>query len=110
MLPIRVLDEARHDLMDALAYYREEDDALAERFAARYIAVVERCREFPDAGTRITALPKRHAGKDVRRFLLGDFPYKVIAARLPTSLVVIAVAHERRKPGFWRPRLAKVTP
>jgi hypothetical protein len=38
------------------------------------------------------------------------FPYAVYIAYLPLELVVVAVAHQHRKPGYWRKRLARVTP
>ena len=42
-----------------------------------------------------------------RRYLMKRFPYFVVyrALELSNKLQVIAVAHERRKPGYWRPRL-----
>ena len=41
----------------------------------------------------------------VRRLLLRQFPYKVLIVNLPDQLVVIAFAHVRRKPGYWRERI-----
>lgn len=45
---------------------------------------------------------------DVRRFLTDRFPYAVVLARLEDDLVVIALHHQHRKPGYWKRRLAKV--
>jgi hypothetical protein len=53
---------------------------------------------------RVRGLPVRY---EVRRFLLGRFPYAVYIAYLPLELLIVAVAHQHRKPGYWRKRLAK---
>jgi len=34
------------------------------------------------------------------------FPFLIVYAMLGDQLVVIAVAHTSRKPGYWRERLA----
>ena len=41
----------------------------------------------------------------VRRFLLHQFPYKVLIVNLPDQIVVIAFAHAKRKPGYWLKRI-----
>jgi hypothetical protein len=35
-------------------------------------------------------------------------PYLVVYAILPDQIVVLAVAHTSRKPGYWRERLAEL--
>jgi hypothetical protein len=47
-------------------------------------------------------------GKGVRRCLLARFPYLVIYAPLPGELLVLAVGHQHRRPGYWRERLAEL--
>jgi plasmid stabilization system protein ParE len=42
-----------------------------------------------------------------RRIRLPHFPYLVIFRAVGDSLEVIAVAHGRRRPGYWRQRLTK---
>lgn len=41
----------------------------------------------------------------VRRFLLRQFPYKVLIVNLSDQIVVIAFAHAKRKPGYWLERI-----
>ena len=40
-----------------------------------------------------------------RRYLMRRFPYLVVYRATPDKLQVIAVAHGKRKPGYWRNRL-----
>jgi toxin ParE2 len=54
--------------------------------------------------TMPTAWPP--SGGETRKCLLTRFPYLVIVALLPGELLVLAVGHQHRKPGYWRERLA----
>jgi toxin ParE1/3/4 len=40
-----------------------------------------------------------------KRCLVKKFPYLVIFYEMPDCLLVVAVAHGRRKPGYWRRRV-----
>ena len=104
MKTLRVLDEARHEFADALRYYRRQAPAFAQALATEYRAIVRHAREFPDAGTR----EEVSASVPVRRFLLRQFPYKVVTAHLPDQVVVLAFAHHARRPGYWQGRIKKV--
>jgi toxin ParE1/3/4 len=44
---------------------------------------------------------------DTRRALLKRFPFLVVFRERNSRIEVIAVAHGRRRPGYWRKRLAK---
>lgn len=33
--------------------------------------------------------------------VVRGFPYRILYALLPDALVILAYAHERRKPGYW---------
>jgi hypothetical protein len=59
---------------------------------------------FPHAATQITQI-RSHV---VRRFLLDRFPFALVVVVREHDLVVVAFHHQRRKPGYWKPRLAKV--
>ena len=52
----------------------------------------------------------RAPGFHVRRCLLDRFEHAVVFALIDDEIVILAVHHQRRKPGYWKPRLAKVRP
>jgi plasmid stabilization system protein ParE len=54
-------------------------------------------RKYPRMGT--------DAGNNLRRAILTRFPYSVIYAVEPSSILIIAVAHHRRLPGYWKDRI-----
>jgi hypothetical protein len=41
----------------------------------------------------------------VRRRAVQRFPYHVVYLELPTHIRILAIAHDRRKPGYWNDRL-----
>jgi len=47
------------------------------------------------------------SGADLRKCLLSRFPYMVIYAPLPDEVLVLAVGHQHRQPGYWRDCLVK---
>lgn len=110
MLPYRVLREARRELLEAALWYKQGDGLdVARNFGAQYRAQVQRARQVPRSGHLVEEMPA-DIGFEVRRFLFERFPYAAIVALLAEELVVIAVAHQRRRPRYWSRRLAKVTP
>ncbi len=40
-------------------------------------------------------------GESTRRFLLNKFPYSVIYSASENTIQVLAVMHNRKKPGYW---------
>ena len=42
---------------------------------------------------------------ETRRYLLKRFPYALIYLESPKKITIVAVAHCKRKPGYWKDRL-----
>lgn len=42
---------------------------------------------------------------EIRVFRFRVFPYSLIISVEPDALLVLAVAHARRRPGYWRDRI-----
>jgi len=88
--------EASLEFLAAADFYENEVPGLGEGF----ISEVE----------RITALIESHPaiGKPIdevfRRAVLVRFPFSVIYSAESNKLWVIAVAHQRRRPGYWHGR------
>lgn len=110
MLEVRVLHQARRELIESARWYKQQDGlALARDFGARYREQLLRARQMPQTGHLVAGLPP-DIDFEVRRFLLERFPHALFIARLPDELVVVAIAHQHRRPGYWHKRLAKVKP
>jgi hypothetical protein len=69
--------------------------------AQRFVA------ELDHAVAQIVAAPQQWPAylHGTRFFRLHHFPYLVVFQESATSVQVIAVAHDKRRPGYWRRRL-----
>ena len=83
----------------AALYYAERDPAVAQRFVAAVEDAIDRILDSP---TRWRVLDE-----DVRRCLTRVFPYGVLYTIEPEFVLVVAVMHCSREPGYWRRRVAK---
>jgi plasmid stabilization system protein ParE len=89
--------EAESDLREAAGYYRERAGvALALAFFAEFEHSINLLLQHPLLG----ALWLR--GK--RRLVMKHFPYSVIYTVAAQEIQVLAVAHQSRRPGYWRKR------
>jgi plasmid stabilization system protein ParE len=88
--------DAEAELEDASLFYESRMPGLGKSFAAEVRRTIYLIREFPDAGSPI--------GHTRRRVLVARFPYSVVYRRDPDSVVIVALAHQRRRPGYWRQR------
>jgi plasmid stabilization system protein ParE len=70
---------------------------VAERFAAEVRQALRHLEQFPDTGAFVTGV----ADPDVRKLPIHNFPYHLIFIRLPHHISVLAIAHDRRRPGYW---------
>jgi plasmid stabilization system protein ParE len=96
-LSLEFLDEALEEAEEAVRGYAKRSPGAAAAFVEELDRAVAEIQRAPG-----TWPPYDH---DTRRFLLGRFPYSVVYRSEAHRLVVIAVAHAHRRPGYWRERL-----
>jgi len=55
----------------------------------------------------VAASPRRWPNylHGTRKYVLDRFPYSVVYRELPSVIQVLAIAHGRRRPGYWKNRL-----
>ena len=80
----------------AASWYRERSAKAAAAFEA----------EIAHAMERIAGAPDRYPPyiDESRRILLRRFPYSIVYRLNTDSIEIVAVAHWRRRPGYWRHR------
>ncbi len=89
--------EARSEFFEAVEFYANESTSLAERFIS----------EFEAATEEISLHPNRYR-KTRRRSRLKEFrifPYYLVYRVLDDIIKIDAVAHDKRKPGYWKKRI-----
>lgn len=100
--PLRVEPEAADELAAAAARYELESPGLGLALIAAVREEFSRLQQFPRVGTLVPKIPKKLSVR--RRLLTRRFPFGIVYMDLDPELVVIAIAHTSRKPGYWRSR------
>jgi toxin ParE1/3/4 len=88
--------EALAELQAQAVFYEGRIAGLGERFTAQVEVAVSLAVSMPGIGS-----PYRHG---TRRVFPKDFPHSVVYREMADSLVILAVAPFKRKPGYWRRR------
>ncbi len=91
--------DARSEFFAAIEYYEECQAGLGRRFRETV--------EFAVRSIETSPFRYRILHTPFRRYLLPKFPYAIIFSVEPDFILVIAVAHVKRKPGYWNDRLEK---
>jgi hypothetical protein len=73
-------------------------DELSNEVRLVTVSLEEHAEAFPIAHDSPT-------GEDVRQARVHRFPYRLVFFVEGESVLVVAVAHLRRRPGYWRERL-----
>jgi hypothetical protein len=89
--------EARQEYLEGAAFYERTRPGLGAAFTFEIEATIERIVESP-ARWRIIE-------QDVRRCLAHTFPYGILYTIEGDSVLIVAVMHLRRRPGYWLDRL-----
>ncbi len=97
MIEVVIASSAEEDFAEALTWYAERSIPAAEGFEA----------EFERALETIAAAPERFpcCDDEHRFYLMRRYPFQVMFREEGDErIVVIAVAHAKRKPRFWEDR------
>lgn len=104
MSVVRLSPEAVDELVEAALWYRARRPGLEVEFLAEVERVLPLIERSPASFPRLLDVP---ADLVIRRTLLPRFPYAVVFIDLGTELWVLAVAHAKRRPGYWLNRVAR---
>ncbi|MBI1422098.1 MAG: hypothetical protein GC149_01445 [Gammaproteobacteria bacterium] len=96
-MDIRLTPSARKEVNEVADFYEANRPGLGTEFTDEFDLVYERIKLHPHAGT-----PFRNT---YRQQLLNRFPYTVYYSISENEIVIFAVAHQHRKPGYWSGRV-----
>lgn len=94
------LEPAQIEFEQAVTYYNEKQPGLGYDFAEEVASTIARIMNFPEAWPRLS--------KRTRRCRTKRFPYGVVYQIRDDKILVVAVAHLRRKPFYWRQRVRSI--
>lgn len=101
MIPIRFVTPARRELSKDAAWYNQREPGLGEKLVDAVRRALQRIVDDPESHPKETSARWR---RNIRRCPIAVFPYQVIFEIRSTELVVLAVAHAKRRPGYWNRR------
>lgn len=102
MRSVRITEQAAEEALAAAAWYEQEHPGLGIEFAHAVDAALALLEE---AIVPLANMPGQAGARGAKRFVLKRFPYDIVVRELPDKILVIAIAHHARRPGYWRTRL-----
>jgi plasmid stabilization system protein ParE len=94
----RFLPAAEVELLKEVAYYSNVSDGLGIKFAHAVESAVKNAVSNPSSGA---PSPKGTRSRPVK-----GFPFSVVYRASDTEILVVALMHHRRVPGYWANRIA----
>jgi hypothetical protein len=94
------LEPEQIELEEAVQYYNEQRPELGYDFATEVAATIVRILKYREAWSKLS--------KRTRRCRTKRFPYGVVYQTQGDKILMVAVAHLRRKPRYWRTRVKSI--
>jgi plasmid stabilization system protein ParE len=94
---IRFHPAARRELTEVAQYYDRESPGIGKSFVREAERAINTLAERPRLG-----VPMQN--NRLRQWPLRRFPYYLIYVLEGDDLIVLAVAHQKRRPGYWEGR------
>ena len=85
---------AERDIADAFVWYRARNALAADGFRSEVFDTIDRIADAP--------LGRPADADGNRNRVLKRFPYSVFYEVQGSEVIILAVAHHRRKPSYWR--------
>lgn len=97
-MPIRFHPGAANDLASAGDWYERQLPGLAVELSDEVDRALDAIAEQPSTWP---LWPRVDVAMGVRRFLLPRFPFAIGYVVEGDAITVLAIAHLRRRPGYW---------
>jgi plasmid stabilization system protein ParE len=96
MIGYRFLPPAEEEMIEASEFYEARSEGLGFEYLDDVQRIIDLVREHPKIGQSISG--------GFRRAVLQRFPFFIIYSEERAEIVIVAVAHAKRRPGYWRVR------
>ncbi|MBX3243368.1 MAG: type II toxin-antitoxin system RelE/ParE family toxin [Acidobacteria bacterium] len=88
--------EAEDEFNEAIDFYDACEDGLGTSFAVNIFLAIDRILAFPSSYPIV--------GNNIRRCLCNKFPHSIIYEVHNQQVMILAIAHQSRKPNYWEER------
>lgn len=93
MKPLQISEPASLELTEAVRWYEERRPGWGTKLFEAVSQVFDVIEHFPESGERRRAT--------ARQLPVRGFPFLVVYRIRPHDVYVVAVAHAKRRPGYW---------
>lgn len=97
-MSVRFHEPASEEFRAAVSWYETRRRGLGAEFFDAIVTTVSLIGSQPEIGSAVLNDSR------TRRILVQSFPYQVVYRIRPGELVVVAVAHLKRHPDYWKHR------
>lgn len=91
--------DAEREFIEASRYYETQVPGLGESFIFELEQLKNLLSRYPELGV--------HIDNNLRRVSFRRFPYSLIYGIEANRVWVVAIAHQHRRPGYWKERSPK---
>lgn len=102
MRRVRILEAAAEEAIEAADWYERERAGLGAEFGQAINTALDL---LEDEIVSLANMPGEAGKRDAKRLVLKRFPYDIVVREFPDEIIVVAIAHHSRRPGYWRTRL-----
>ena len=92
-MKIEFLPPAKSELDDAVKYYNLQAKGLGDRYKQEAKETINRISVFPTAWQEVKP--------EIRRCIMHKFPYNIYYSIQDDIILILAIAHQHRKPDYW---------
>lgn len=97
MKPVIIHSLAREELDESIAFYEQRKTGLGMDLLRAVERALRRIQENPNIGAPYKAT-------EFRYYVVQGFPFIIFYGDLTEALWIVAVAHAKRRPDYWRRR------
>jgi len=94
---LRDQEAGEEELINEIGYLDRQAHGLGRRFFNEVRYAETRIAQFPEAAQEVRP--------GIRKHMLRTFRYSLIYTIEPDGVLILAVAHQHRRPGYWAGRL-----
>ena len=88
--------EAFDEYREAVLHYNNISSTIANQFVVKIEQTVALIREQPNAWVVVS--------KNIRRSIVKGYPYSIFFSVYSGKIYILAIAHQKRKPNYWKKR------
>jgi len=96
-MKIEFLPIVKSELEDAIEYYDLQVQGLGNKYKNEAKSTIKRIAIFPTAWMEVKP--------EIRRCIMHKFPYNIYYSIQNNIILILAIAHQHRKPDYWIDRV-----